>query len=522
MAVSFRCFYETTKTLKVIINNLFEFDQAIHLNIALMLYMLRLDIRILVVSSLLLIYVYCHGRQSRHFHPKLKCDCGRGKSGVRKIRLTKRSTTMNTNRMVNGYEPNHRSWMVFLEICKDNKTSSSGTCGRCGGSILNHRWIVTAAHCFCDESPKGIPGCKRVQSRGKQRLKVVFPYRDGVTAVVGLRDIAMRRKYTEKQYKIHRVIINPEYRPNDIKHGNKHQHGDLALIKTKEYINFYKTDSMIQDYGVGPICLPRSPKFPDQQVGFYDTHSVYVAGWGLMEDKECNTNDQGPSTFTKCKFPFEFRGEIHWHCLWGKTPSSLNKDCENVKKSEFPKTIVFPPDNYTKLDLKGPDNETIVECHNYLAKNSGWCGTCISSAKKPGDRGYCQKTAADPLPIANLQNYHGDSIEEVKVLEKLDNTTKAQTSQHWGICSDGCTLTYLPNTLQEAKLSLLNDSICENYLKKDLKFISRLELCAAKRNDRTYLQYQKKDKNKYVQLPDVKDITFGGVDACFGDSGNSI
>ena len=73
------------------------------------------------------------------------CDCGKNtvkksandKEGYRKVKNT---------RIVNGYEPDHRPWMAWIEICRTGPRN----CGRCGGSVLNHRWIISAAHCFCD------------------------------------------------------------------------------------------------------------------------------------------------------------------------------------------------------------------------------------------------------------------------------------------------------------------------------------------------------------------------------------
>ena len=47
-----------------------------------------------------------------------------------------------------GYDPiDVRPWMARIEVGMER--------GRCGGSLVNHRYIITAAHCFCYDSPEG-------------------------------------------------------------------------------------------------------------------------------------------------------------------------------------------------------------------------------------------------------------------------------------------------------------------------------------------------------------------------------
>ena len=104
----------------------------------------NLHSRVLLVLFTIFVYFYLILDASSFVGDRLGCDCGKGNYNVRKITKV-RSTEPSLNRIVNGYEPNHRPWMAFLEICREG-------CGTCGGSILNHRWIVTAAHCFCDKS----------------------------------------------------------------------------------------------------------------------------------------------------------------------------------------------------------------------------------------------------------------------------------------------------------------------------------------------------------------------------------
>ena len=457
---------------------------------------------VLLASFTLFVYFYLILDASSYVRDRLGCDCGKGNYDVRKITRL-RSTGPSLNRIVNGYEPNHRPWMAFLEICREG-------CGTCGGSILNHRWIASAAHCFCDKSESGIRGCKRVKSNGRKFLKVDFSYKDKVVAIVGLRDLATRRRHKDKEYKIKRIYIYPKYRPNDEKARNSHQHHDLALLKTERTIEFSKTDISFQDFGVAPICLPRNKRFIDKNSKRRtrwnrEKETVYVAGWGRAADMACNTNELGPAPFTKCKFPFEYpEGMIHYDCLMSDTPSYLDKECQKLKRRKHLRNL--PPDNYTRVDIKNHKNELITTCHKYLARKNGWCGTCIKSAMRPGERGYCQTTAEDPLPMANWDNKTGESIEEIQVLN------------NWGICSVGCRVPYSPETLQEAELILLEDTVCDSLLKQDLRFNRQKELCAWKRMNFKIRQYQRKYRS-YSSLPDTESTLYGGVDACFGDSG---
>lgn len=59
-------------------------------------------------------------------------------------------------------------------------------------------------------------------------------------------------------------------------HKDVHQN-DLALIRLKRNIPF--SSDML------PICLPKSARFPDT------SGTVYVAGWGILHEHDCTTNE---------------------------------------------------------------------------------------------------------------------------------------------------------------------------------------------------------------------------------------
>merc|ERR1712033_100287 len=106
----------------------------------------------------------------------------------------------------------------------------------CGGTIINKRWILTAAHCFT----RGSSGVKIVA--GEHNLR----YTEG----------------SEQKIYVQRHFTHPQY-------GSRSQKNDITLLKLSQDLRF---DSYTQ-----PACLP---KLANENSDYAAGDLVTVSGWG--------------------------------------------------------------------------------------------------------------------------------------------------------------------------------------------------------------------------------------------------
>ncbi|XP_052900566.1 CLIP domain-containing serine protease B15-like [Anopheles moucheti] len=140
-------------------------------------------------------------------------------------------------------DDNVHVWAVLLEI---NKTDSK-TPARCAGTLIQERFVLTAAHC--------------VFKLPKENIKLFF----GVSKISKLQQCLVLGECQERGAA--EFIIHPEYNPHA-------RANDIALIWLNNTVDL---DSVV------PACLPLNYTLDESVSHETRVHSV---GWGINESGE--------------------------------------------------------------------------------------------------------------------------------------------------------------------------------------------------------------------------------------------
>lgn len=123
----------------------------------------------------------------------------------------------------------------------------------CGGTIIDKRWILTAAHCFTSGSY-------------------------GVSIVAGDHVLGYTEG-SEQKVKVVRHFTHPRY-------GGRNQHNDITLLKLAQDLHFDKYTQ--------PACLPKKA---NERNDYAAGNSVIISGWGSTKAS------YGPSTLQVASVP---------------------------------------------------------------------------------------------------------------------------------------------------------------------------------------------------------------------------
>ncbi|XP_062545259.1 CLIP domain-containing serine protease B15-like [Armigeres subalbatus] len=164
-----------------------------------------------------------------------------------------------TKRIVGG-EPTkleEHPWAALLIYdTSGNETGVPRLVPKCGGSLLNSRYVLTAAHCIMD-IPK------------KWKLEYVRFSEWDALSKENCTTIESGEQICRQEYAIDKIIVHPKYNktvPNKVH--------DITLLRLTEDVEFSKY--------VRPICLPFENAIREMPI---DDEDFTVTGWGQTETK---------------------------------------------------------------------------------------------------------------------------------------------------------------------------------------------------------------------------------------------
>ncbi|XP_028137099.1 CLIP domain-containing serine protease B10-like isoform X1 [Diabrotica virgifera virgifera] len=149
-------------------------------------------------------------------------------------------------RIINGQDAGRDyPWMTLLSFRgPDNRGAFD-----CAGSIINNRYILTAAHCLVDRSR--LLGVRVGEYNITNKGVDCFGKGNEIDCNYPTQDLA-----------IEEIISHPNYE-------QKQQINDIALLRV--------TPITFNDKNIKPVCLPRVKKSE------FNPESVEVSGWGLTK-----------------------------------------------------------------------------------------------------------------------------------------------------------------------------------------------------------------------------------------------
>lgn len=152
------------------------------------------------------------------------------------------------NRILGGEEAHidEFPWMALLAVARGETYRF-----HCGGTLINDRYVITAAHCAYEQNLRNVRLGEWDLSSDKDCIPDTNECNDPPVDV----DIA-------------RVIIHPNYDP-------EYHWNDIALLRLAKQIVYTEW--------ISPICMPFSSRFRKNE---YRNEKLTISGWGKTETRQ--------------------------------------------------------------------------------------------------------------------------------------------------------------------------------------------------------------------------------------------
>jgi len=193
-----------------------------------------------------------------------------------------------SNRIVGGKEVNPKGKLPYQVLFRP--CNSEGRCGVCGGTIVNKRFVITAAHCYNSMFTK-------------------------MEVIVGEHNECDGVNEGGKLIKVKKITLHPDYNSRTIDN-------DIAVLELAEDLTFTKK--------IKPACLPSS------ETKDYSGIASTVSGWGGTIG--WRPNDQQPQQPRQCTLKETIvkllKGSDPMCSKYLKTSSSKIKLCAFAKDTD--------------------------------------------------------------------------------------------------------------------------------------------------------------------------------------------
>lgn len=405
-------------------------------------------------------------------------------------------------RIVNGYSASARPWLVLILPYQ----------GICGGALINAKFVLSAAHCYC-RMDKTMIKCEKAMVDGVPTSKPSYDVSKHIEYIVGINDKDFFEAKQDPKMVFRAVKVN-------IREGwvfGETMNPDISLAELNRRVNFVPNV-------VAPVCIPT---VEDTMRAFENHVKMFVAGWGA-QFSACDTSDIGPSPNMMCKFPFIYNGKKYDSCITEPTPAASNPVCSSFFKwaqkngieLKFGHNKKAPKAYPISVEVPGKKGK-FVRCFTPKPGHLGWCGACYqdtsSHRANEGKEGYCD--------YMNPTRQSKPGEESVVSVDK-----------NWGHCADWCSdkASQAPsNKLMETGLNVLHVDICEDFGAK-LHFNRTSEFCTGNKKSFPKIDVfratgphswdgKRISTEKYgLNLDSKYDFYLGGSDSCQGDSGGPI